>query len=160
MQRCTHSSVVSVGAWYGWLPESRERWVPERGATWHFLFGVTEESDEALMELGRSWLYPAEIEAVGGATFVTYDLGQMAHVFEITGECVEFRLVPDGVTRNPLFLLRHWRGAEDVQVEFDGRPVPREKLRTGREGTSLYLWVEERLDAPCNVAIRHGWAVE
>lgn len=143
MQRATHSSVVSVGAWYGWLPKAQESWIPQRGATWNFLFGVTDESDDALIDLARSWLQPAEIQNVEGAKFVCYDIGQMSYIFDATEGDVKFTLVPDKITKNPFFVLRNWAGNEDVVLKIEDKVISRDIFRTGLEKGNLYVWIEE-----------------
>jgi hypothetical protein len=151
MQRATHSSAVSIGAWYGWLPESKDRWIPKRGSKWHFLFGVTDESDDDLLDLGRSWLYPSSITEVKGAEFLGYDMAQMSYIFRVSDETVNFTVTPDVIMKNPLFILRNWTGDEDVLVKLNNGIISRDSLRTGLTDGDLYIWIEERFDSQFNL---------
>jgi hypothetical protein len=153
MQRATHSSVVSIGAWYGWLPKAGPPWSPPRGAEWFFLFGATAGPDDEIVDLASSWLHPARVSEVEGGHFQSYDPGQMAYVFEAAGGPVRFRLTPERCVKNPLFILRHWSGGAEVHLARDGQRVPREAFRTGIQEDTLYLWVEQTWRPPTTLAL-------
>jgi hypothetical protein len=138
LERATHSSVVSVGAWYG--QQTKDSWTFPKGAAWHFLFGVTDESDESLRALASSWLHPSAVADVDGAEFVKYDLAQMAYCFRAHSASVRFRLKPEDCCKNPFFLIANWQGAERPDVRLNGSPV--HSVRCGVKDDTLHLWVE------------------
>jgi len=154
MQRATHSSVVSIGAHYGGMPNSEKFWEPERGTVWNLLFGVTDQSDEYLKDLAHSWLYPAEIRDIKGAEFLGYDFGQMAYTFDCSEKDIEFTISPDKIAKNPFFIVQNWKSDGDAMIKSNGNSIDKNSVRMGMDKGDLYIWIEDTFDSERKISIK------
>jgi hypothetical protein len=157
-QHATHTSIFSVGAWYmhpsGRVdPEvSAPWWSPLSGDRWLFLTGVTDRDDESLLDLARSWLYPAQVVQVEGGKFLGYDHAQMAYQFLVAGQHLEFGLNSDAVIVNPVFTLLGWE-LQRAELRVDGHTIRPEDYRVCREDGHFVIFLNMNLDPTAKIII-------
>ena len=149
-RRATHTSVFSLGAWY-MQPQARfdphlraPWWYPQPNDRWMFLTGATDQDDEYLLDLARSWLYPAQVRVTEGGRFWDYDHAQMAYRFIVEGQELRFGLEAEGAILNPVFNLLGWE-TEGVIVYIDGERLSEKEYRVCREDGHMVVFMEKRL---------------
>ncbi len=145
----THSSVTSGGPFYDF--NRQITWNPERGAKWHFLYGLAPKTDAELRDLVTSWLHPAAVSDPAGKATVSYDLGRMVYVVEKAAPGSVLEVQPNPVVVSPLFELKGWTGElPDVRVTAgDQALAPTVEL----VGDRLLVRVDETTDKSLQVQL-------
>ncbi|UCD53241.1 MAG: LamG domain-containing protein [Phycisphaerales bacterium] len=127
------------------------------------LYGMTDQPAEFLVDLARSWNYPAELE-IEGSAFASegYDHAQRAYVLRAEEETTSVRLKFAASARSPLFnlalVVKRW-GPQSVALTVDGRPVPRGKVfRYGVEydvegNPSFVAWMKIRAEGDTEISL-------
>jgi len=164
-ERATHTSICSTGPWYsepllrdmdvpvGEHGKRVDVWRPEEGSTWYCLFGATDQSDEELKDLARSWLYPACVEVLDESIYTGYDPGEMAYKFIACDSTCRFRLDVRAPLVYPTVVIDNWKKAS-ARVTIDGRPVGQKALRVSVCQNKAVVWVGQRFTKPIEIAIR------
>jgi hypothetical protein len=144
------------------ISDGRSAFAPDRAAhsslSWGdpngeaALYGMTNQGDEHVLALARSWNNPPALNADGSSfKSMGYDYTQRAYMLESGDEenALEFTLEgsKSSPVDNPAFVISNWRGG-DVRLMIDGKEVPEGKsFRQGLEyqvdgSADLVVWVE------------------
>ncbi len=121
----------------------------EHTTTKIMMTGLTSQGPEHLLELAKSWLSPAQVEAApSGVSGASYDPVQRAYVVHRAADAVEssITLTFDASESSPLvdpaIIIENWRGS--ARVEVLGRPELSSSIRLGNspavEDQNLVVW--------------------
>jgi hypothetical protein len=145
-------------------------WNPiAEGKDWQrkiMLTGMTDASEEELLQRVRAWAYPADCQLLhmgaSGVVAVEWIPEEHAWVFDMPGgnpESVSLKLAGsvDTPIVNPSFIIRNWP-AEAAEVTLDGEVIPpglrcRQQLRIAPEGQDLVLWLELKSTKPHTLSL-------
>jgi hypothetical protein len=129
------------------------------------LYGATSGEAVDLVQLGKSWIHPPELQVlVGTVENRGYDVSQRAYVLGCSPEerCGDLSLNldtgPDSPLVNACFVLENW-GDSGAEVWLDGRRLKEgDGIRTAYERTlertDLVLWLEKSSVEPSRIEIR------
>jgi len=157
-ERASHSSLAHV-EWKQYSQDGISR-------TWVMLHGMTNRKAGELAPLGKSWLYPAELNLRTGASAFSsegYDQTQRAYVLNCKevgkASSVAFTLAAseDSPVISPGIVIKDW-GRSDAALKVNGQNVPRGKdFRLGHRRTTrssnLILWVKIDSVKPVTVSL-------
>ncbi|MHC5075913.1 MAG: LamG domain-containing protein [Planctomycetota bacterium] len=140
--RTGHSSLTHV-----YLPTYKEDFGDRPYEQRLLMEGLSNKSAEELMPLAKSWLNPAQIEAVSGCKSAEYDRGQRAYVIEASDDKIVVKIMgsEDSPIINPAFVISNWQG--DASVTIDGDQLESgEDYRIGHPTTvvdkDIIIWIE------------------
>lgn len=138
--------------YHGWLGnihiKSDKNNVPNKNIQF---MGVTDEKDESLIQIGKSWLNPigVKIESYNG-NFVKYDPSQRAYIFDqINGKLVfQFEKRNNEKIINPVLIIK---GAvnEDYEILVNGKKTNKARMGiTSYQNTqALVAWIGESINS-------------
>ena len=150
------------------ISDGRSAFAPDRAAhsslSWGdpngeaALYGMTNQGDEHVLALARSWNNPPALNADGSSfKSLGYDYTQRAYMLESGDEETALEFTLEGSTRspvyNPAFVIANWQGG-DVQLFVNGKEVKEGKgFRQGLEyqvdgSADLVVWVELSREKP------------
>ena len=113
---------------------------PMQMAKYAWLIGMTDDSDERLLERARSYARPPEI-AVTGGEYQGWKADRRAHRIGVAARAVTIRITPQVACVNPVFELAG-AGRELNEVSMDGRIFPRNQHAW--DGQTLWLAADIR----------------
>jgi hypothetical protein len=120
--------------------------------------GVSNKSAEDLIPLAKSWLNPANIEAVSGCKSAEHDRGQRAYVIEASDNKIVIKIKgsEDSPVINPAFVISNWEG--DASVTVDGEKLSSgEGYRIGYPTTvvdkDVVIWIEGETEEEAEIVI-------
>lgn len=155
----THTSFINCQ--YSSVPGDR----PPRPTSWLFLTGATDMPSTFLVDLAKSWYYPAQVEtgyenrgkipgmARGRVLYEGYAYSEMAYRFRKYGEDeIEFQMTPKENVINPVFIVNGWRSSS-ARISFNGRKLGEEQFRIQISGEDLVLWVDEVINRATKITI-------
>ncbi len=142
--RASHFSL----AWGGPSPHKGEG----KSYWWAWMYGATKEDAEALVPLGRSWLFPPKLAVEQGDVVAEYDLTQRCYVISGGKKGIDGKLSfvlegnSDSPVINPAFVVENW-GHREADVLVNGQLIPRGKsFRYGHirrvNRYDLVVWLE------------------
>jgi hypothetical protein len=121
---------------------------PMRRRTWAWLIGMTDASDEQLIDWAQSFAQPASLEVEGGR-FVGYAPERRAHSIKVESSLVRIEIKPAACCLNPVFELEGTAGALSGVV-LGGQPL--ETDRYAWDGR--VLWLDARIKESALLEIR------
>jgi hypothetical protein len=116
------------------------------------MYGFTNKSISALLQLAKSWNRPAELSGVSGCSMPVYNREQRAYELTRNGREVSFTLngSESSPIVNPAFVITDW-GGTDAVVKIAGQAVA-SGVRQGHIMTAnketLVVYIERRATAP------------
>jgi hypothetical protein len=146
------------------ISDGRSAFAPDRAAhsslSWGdpngeaALYGMTNQGDEYVLALARSWNHPPELTLQSTSFWSKgYDYTQRAYMLEDAGEESSLEFTLNGSRHspvfNPAFVVSNWQGKE-VRLMVDGQEVPEGKqFRQGLEykvdgSADLVVWIEKK----------------
>jgi hypothetical protein len=156
------------------ISDGRSAFAPDRAAhsslSWGnpngeaALYGMTNQDDNHILSLARSWNNPPELE-LEGDSFKShgYDYTQRAYLLEAgnSADALAFTLKGSlqSPIHNPAFVLSGWKGGK-AELVMDGEEVPEGKnFRQGLEykvdgSVDLVVWVKNQNNMPVRFEIR------
>lgn len=153
--------------------DGRSALAPDRAAhssiSWGFdhgdaaIYGMTNQPEEMLVDLARSWNHPPEILVNSGDyESYGYDYRQRAYVVNTLDQGTQLELIVDATERspmfNPAFVIENWDGS-DIQLKLDDKEIPRGKdfryaMEYDVEGNiSLIVWIKGRADSKTQIEL-------
>ena len=155
----THSSFVDCN--YTSNPADR----PPRPTTWLFLTGATNKMTSSLVEIMKSWYYPADIEtgyesggnipgmSQGGLIYEGYAYSEMAYRFRKFGEDkIGFRMRPREAVINPVFIINNWK-SPSATMSLDGEKIDKNLYQGQIEGDDIVIWLDKTISESTQVLI-------
>ncbi len=120
--------------------------------TWIMMNGMTNDCDNHLVSLAKSWISPPQVNIIRGS-FINdgYDPSQRAYIISSNAapgkSFLSFELLSNKVSPviNPAFLIKGWY-KKDLSIRIDGKPVSRgNDFRYGQvnreDGSDLIIWL-------------------
>lgn len=127
--------------------------------TGRFIMGLSDESIDRLVVIGRSWIQTPELKITGQAySSEGYSRDQRAYILSNSGaettQLLEFELAAtaDSPVVNPAFVVKDW-GEAEPELKIDGEVIkPGKDFRLGHrrrlEGTDLIVWLKTESNEP------------
>jgi hypothetical protein len=154
--RASHFSL----AWGGPSPHKGEG----KSYWWVWMYGATTEDGEALVPLGRSWLFPPGLTVEQGSASIEYDLTQRCYVISGIKKGMDGKLTfvlkgsSESPVINPAFVVENW-GNRGAEIMVDGRLIARGKsFRYGHirriNRYDLVLWLQLDTDRDTKISIQ------
>lgn len=113
---------------------------PMRTETYAWLIGMTDASDEALLNTARNFAHPASLEAKGAAPEAEiYAPERRAFCLTATDKNIAITIQPKTVCINPVFELKHTSG-KLMTVKLGDKAIPHD--RYAWDGKTLWLKAE------------------
>jgi len=154
--RPSHTSLSQLK----WNPYSED----ENSKTWIMMHGMTNEGNDELVDLAKSWILPAELKLLtDNYEYKGYDSAQRAYVIvSPKGSQVislEFDLLANQKSPvvNPAFLIKNWSTA-NIQLSIDNIPINhgdnfRYSLVTQLDGSDLIIWIKLKSMKPMRFSL-------
>jgi hypothetical protein len=138
---------------------------PAPGTSWLFLTGATEKSHDYLIELAKSWYYPAKVltgnECIksipgmssGPVLYEGYAYSERAYTFRKSGpDKIEFTMSPKFPVINPVFNINGWKSPK-ASVSIDQKTLNQDKVVCAISGNDLVVMVKGRFSKEITVSI-------
>ena len=127
---------------------------------------MTDKSAVSLVDLARSWNYPAEMKVAGSAyRSEGYDYTQRAYILKTKKQGAKLELEFAASKDRPLFnlalVVKKW-GPNNPALKIDGRGVPRGKdFRFGIEydvegNADLIVWIKKQAKKTTRISLSPG----
>ena len=127
---------------------------------------MTDKPAVSLVDLARSWNYPAEMKVAGSAyRSEGYDYTQRAYILKTKKQGAKLDLEFAASKDRPLFnlalVVKKW-GSDDAALKINGRGVPRGKdFRFGIEydvegNADLIVWIKKQAKKTTRISLSPG----
>jgi hypothetical protein len=110
------------------------------------LTGLSDLDNPSIVNLANSWLSPAKMTALSGASQGQYDPSQRAYVLTATNKDIHFTLTASKAQplHNPAFVIADWQYDENADIWVNGHIVSNAKqavIRNSKGSRSLILFL-------------------
>lgn len=139
---------------------------PPKGASWLFLTGATEKSQDYLIELAQSWYHPAKVltgneciksipgMASGPVFYEGYAFSERAYIFRKFGpDKLEFTMEPKKIVINPVFIVNSWKSS-DISVNINQKKLNSSEVSSALFRDELIIMIKGRFDKKIHVDIK------
>ncbi len=128
------------------------------------IYGMTNDPDNILVDLARSWNNPPEIELKSkGFKYQGYDYRQRAYVMESDSNPSDLEFILRASENSPLInmalVIDNWKG-KNIKLFIDGKEVPEGKdFRYGFEydvtgKMKAIIWIKKKTEKDTNILVK------